>query len=394
MPCGEASNTYFLCQHLARVPGLETHLLTTRQRSGARLSGVFVHDTMARWSWREVPRLLSIARRVRPDWVLLVFIGGIYSEHPMITFAPTLVRRVVPGARFVTRFEWVAGAAPHRTGLVSRVMRKAVAALCKGGADYEFGTLIAASDHIVSLSETQREQICARDPSARGRVTVIPPASNIPVVHDPNGSLRVAGRRHAGVGPDDFVLGYLGYLYPSKGVETLLRACGEVRRRVTNVRLIVVGGPGGAVLEQGVAYHRDLQQLAASLGIADAVVWLGERSVLDPLFSSLVHAADAWVLPFDRGIQMNNSSFASLAAYGVPLITTRGENHDPELVDRANVLLCPPRDPVALASAIELVRSDREASTRIARGLANFATDRLSWDTALSRVLSVLEAQP
>ena len=389
MSSGEATNTFFLCQGLANVPGLETHLLTTRQSSHPALPGIVVHDRMRTWGWTEVPKLLSTLRDVRPHAVLLVFIGGIYDGHSMITYAPAFAKRALPGVRFITRFEWPAGA--RRASLPSRALRKLLSIWRPRALHhYGFGTLISKSDAIITLSDAHAAEFLRREPGAEQRLSVIPPASNIPVVPDPDGQLRTAGRRRIGAHDDDFVIGYFGYLYPTKGVEVLLESFREIRERDGRARLLVVGGPGGAVHRQGVAFYQEMQDRARSLGLSESITWLGEVSVHDTALPSYVHAADVWALPFDRGVQPNNSSFSALASYGVPLVTTRTNGSDSMLTNGEHAMLCEPQNVMAMTAAIEVLRTNPSHRRRLGRSLGAFAADFLSWERVIDRTLAAV----
>ena len=106
-----------------------------------------------------------------------------------------------------------------------------------------------------------------------------------------------------------------------------------------------------------------------------------------------IHAADAFVLPFDNGIHLNNSSLATLASYGVPIVATK-KHTDRALVDQENVLLCPPRDPAAIADAIRKLIDHPELAARLRAGARALARDYFDWDTALQRTLNSLTATP
>ena len=41
-----------------------------------------------------------------------MYIGWIYDSHPMVTFAPTVARKLLPSVPFVTRFENTSAALP------------------------------------------------------------------------------------------------------------------------------------------------------------------------------------------------------------------------------------------------------------------------------------------
>jgi glycosyltransferase involved in cell wall biosynthesis len=72
------------------------------------------------------------------------------------------------------------------------------------------------------------------------------------------------------------VVGYVGRLHSPKRIETLIHALSEVRHQIPNVHLLVVGAHDGS--DAGVSYERKLRELAAGLGLGDAVQFLGYRS--------------------------------------------------------------------------------------------------------------------
>jgi len=57
-----------------------------------------------------------------------------------------------------------------------------------------------------------------------------------------NGASRQRGREILGLKKNDFLIAYFGYIYPNKGVETLLKAFQILGGERSDVRLILVGG--------------------------------------------------------------------------------------------------------------------------------------------------------
>ena len=76
----------------------------------------------------------------------------------------------------------------------------------------------------------------------REKSVVIPPPPLIRFcrMSPPPSGVRLG--RAIGASESDFVLIYWGYIYPGKGVETLLQAFQIVFRQDSNVRLVLVGG--------------------------------------------------------------------------------------------------------------------------------------------------------
>src|SRR5437762_671557 len=106
MRAPESAHALFLCEHLARA-GVQVHVVTTKGyvADGVLPPGVIVHAVIDRWTWRGLPKLLYFIRSNRFDTILLIYIDWIYRCHPMITFVPTLARRLCGTRNFVTQLE-------------------------------------------------------------------------------------------------------------------------------------------------------------------------------------------------------------------------------------------------------------------------------------------------
>ncbi len=218
MHAGEATNAYHLCTHLADR-GLEVHVLTSSANSNSDDPRIHVHAVMNEWSWSEMFRMRSFLRRCAPDAVYLMYIGLMYKRHPMITFAPTIFRKLFPHVPFVTRFESAfVGADPSRTSLPSRLFRRAMV-LWAGGSDvaYGSGTLLRDSTHVIALCERHRAMLIEEWPSVIEKVLLIPPPPNLRIVPNQDGMARSQGRAKLGLTGTDFVIVFFGYLYRTKG---------------------------------------------------------------------------------------------------------------------------------------------------------------------------------
>jgi glycosyltransferase involved in cell wall biosynthesis len=175
-------------------------------------------------------------------------------------------------------------------------------------------------------------------------------------------------------------------MYPGKGVETLLKAYCLLRRK-EKLRLLLVGGT--LKFEASPRYAQELRELATKLGIDREVIWSGEYPAESDDASRYLRAADACVLPFDRGVCIHNSSFAAAAAHGLPVITTRGKTLEGAFVDQGNVLLCPPGDPEALARLVEILLERPELQERLRTGALAMAREWFSWERATERTMAV-----
>jgi glycosyltransferase involved in cell wall biosynthesis len=390
MHAGESSNAHHLCRHLAGR-NHEVHVLTSEANTGAGDPGIRVHPIMQTWSWLEAPRFTRFARQCAPDAVLLVYLNAIYNYHPMMTFSPTLVRRLMPRVPFVTRYESPVGGAAPRTTLSARVGRKVVAAAL-GGKDilYSDGTLLRDSDRVIVLCEGHREVLAQRWPQIRDKVVVIPPPPNIVVSPEAAGSARTRGRALLGLAAEEFVIAFFGYVYPKKGIETLLEAFGVLSHDHPRARLVFIGGTLDIDSDVSGRYWDEMQQLCRALGIADKTLWTGAFRSDREEGSLYLRAADVCVLPLLNGVQLNNSSFSALAAHGMPIVTTRGPATDRVFADGDNVLFFEARNAGALAEKLKFLMNNSQARERLRSGVGMLAREWLSWDRGIERTLATL----
>jgi glycosyltransferase involved in cell wall biosynthesis len=166
----------------------------------------------------------------------------------------------------------------------------------------------------------------------------VPPAGR---AGDP--ALRAALAR----GRPDYIVLTPARLHPQKGHVYLLAAA----VRVPDATFVLAGdGP----------LRAELEAQARALGIADRCVFLGYRADVPDLLA----AADLLVLPsLFEGLPV--SVLEAMAAER-PVVATAIGGTDEAIVPEESGLLVPPRDPAALASAIQRLRADPGLARRLA----------------------------
>jgi len=394
---GEATNSLFLCRYLADRK-LDVHVLTSQENVGTGDSGISVHPIMRHWSWLEIPRFRAFLKICAPDAILLMYLGLMYHYHPMVTFTPTIAKRLFPRVPFVSRFENVAlSADPARMSWVSRAFRKLAVQQWAGRNEvsYSFGTLLRDSDQIIALCKRHRTCLLDENPGVGPKTELIPPPPNMRICKGGD-EARQRQREKLGVRSDDFVIAFLGYIYPAKGVETLLRAFQIVMSRKIHVKLLFIGGKFGvdSVDSDGKgSYVEQMYTLSKQLGLEPNTIWTGAFKAEDEEGSLNLQAADVGVFTFVKGVQLNNSSFSSMAAHGLPMIATRGPWLDEPFVHQENVLLCEPNDPFALAQSILLVMESSGLRERLRKGALKLASEWFSWDRATDRTIDLLQGR-
>jgi colanic acid/amylovoran biosynthesis glycosyltransferase len=172
---------------------------------------------------------------------------------------------------------------------------------------------------------------------------------------------------------DDGILSLLciGTLHEVKGQEYLIEACRLLRERGVAVRCRFVGdGPDHAMLEQRIA----------AAGLGDQVELLGRRT--REQIAALLRETDVLVTPSVPTKSGKREGIPVVLmegmASGVPVVAS-GISGIPELVDdQQSGLLTPPRDPQALADALE--RLAKKPAERRRFGLAGRAKVERDFD--------------
>lgn len=391
MRAGEADHAYHQCCYLAKR-GVDVHVLTGRANQWTQEMPFTVHPIMRDWSWRDLPRLVRFVKRCNPDAVFLFYIGWVYNDHPMITFLPAICRRTLPHARLLTMFAYPMGSKNERLSWVSRGIRKAMEVMVGSEAvDYSYGTILRDSDALIVMSERHRRMLAASNPGVDGKHVLIPPPPLLTMTKRQDAASRQETREKFGFTTEDIVLVYFGLIYPPKGVETLLRAFHLVSRGRRFLRLLLVGGVVAQEYPDRPRFAEEMRELPKQLGFADKVIWTGEFATGSDEASRYLYASDICVFPHDFGLYLNNSSFAAVAAHGLPVVATRGEFIEEAFVDGENLIFCQPKSPESMASAITRIVDDCELRQRLAKGALRLAEDWFSWEHATARILGLLE---
>jgi glycosyltransferase involved in cell wall biosynthesis len=323
--------------------GLATHLprerfdvvvCTTRPSSGPlhdalAAQGVELIELDRRWTGdvRAFARLGHVLRRRRID----VLHAHMFGSNLWGTLVGRLAR--VP----------VVVAQEHTWDYVGQPVRKFVD-----------GRVIGRhADAFVAVSHRDAERMVALEGVPRHKIRVIPTAY-VPRPTDAARDLRA----ELGIPPDAPVVGTAAVHRPQKALEVLLEAFAEVRERLPDAHLLLGGdGPRRSALEQ-----RTIE-----LELSGSVHFLGYWQDM----GALMRALDVAAMSSDfEGTPL----FAiECMAHRVPLVSTRVGGLHEVLEEGRSVTLVPPRDPAALAEAIEALLRDPERRRAQAAAAAEVA---------------------
>jgi glycosyltransferase involved in cell wall biosynthesis len=174
-------------------------------------------------------------------------------------------------------------------------------------------------------------------------------------------------------GADGPVILFFGLLRSYKGLDTLLRAFGQVE----GAELWIVGNPRMEI--------EPLRRLAAE---APGRVRFLTRFVDDAEVPSLFRRADLVVLPY-RDAEQSGVLYTGLA-FGKPLVLSAVGGF-PEVAATGAARLVPPEAPAALAAALNELTGDAAARERLAAAAREAAAGPYSWDAIAARTLSLYE---
>jgi glycosyltransferase involved in cell wall biosynthesis len=391
---GEAEHAVQIASRLTER-GHSVSVVTNTGGSAERAGHATVYPSATGWKWLDLPRLAWRCWRLRPDAVLLIFSAWLYDNHPMVTFLPTVLRWLRRQTRVVVMVE--VDVAPSRTGsLVSRVIRQCFKlAVGRANVDWHYGTLLRHAHTVVVLGPTMVPTLSLGDLSLQARLLVVPPPPLLARPRHFEAEDRLHARLRVGLAVDELVLAYFGYVYPGKGVETLIEALQLLIANGRRVQLLMVGGGRGVdALNAHAPYEARLIALTSQPGLVGHVRWCEGYDGASQEPSLALLAADMAVLPFDDGAELRRSSIAVVAAMGLPIITTRPTVDEPAFSHGDNAFLVPPRNPVALCGAVCRLADDPELASRLRLGTLDLVRRWYSWDTAIEKIERALTGPP
>ncbi len=321
-------------------------------------SGVRLIQLDKRGRWDTVAFLWRLVRAIRREQPAVI-----YSFLTVANLLTGLLGSWLPGAKRVwglrasnmdpSRYDWLIR---FTMWLEARLARRADLVIANSQAGYD----------------------CALPAGfPAGRLTVI--RNGIDTAQfKPDREAGAALRTVWGVGAGQPLIGLAGRLDPMKGHPDFLQAAAQVRSVRPEIRFICIGeGPED--------YRQTLTTLAGALGLADALLWAGNRCDMPAVYNALDIAVSASV--FGEGV---SNALGEAMASGVPCVTT--DVGDSAWVVGDTGIVTPPGQPDALAAGL-LTLLERLASEgdQLRQRVRARIEDQLSVAELVSRTLSVIE---
>ncbi|HXH15628.1 MAG TPA: glycosyltransferase [Sphingomonas sp.] len=172
-------------------------------------------------------------------------------------------------------------------------------------------------------------------------------------------SRRVAMRAQIGITDTVPLIGWLGRLDPKKRVEDFIDAAAIVYARHPEARFVVIGGPDAFMPD----YADALRNRATYQGLDGALAFLGDRADVPNLLAAL----DVFVW-LSRGEGMPHV-IAEAGTARLPVVATRDNGSEQQIVDQVSGLFVPHEDPPAVAAAIGRLLEDPALRSRLGTAL-------------------------
>jgi glycosyltransferase involved in cell wall biosynthesis len=227
----------------------------------------------------------------------------------------------------------------------------------------------AAVDRYIAVSNEVKARLCGDLGVSESKVRVVRNGIRLAQFNLPPDAALRATLTQGGERP---IVLTAARLHSQKGHVYLLEAAAHV----PDALFVLAGeGPERATLE------RQAQQL----GIQGRVRFLGHRQGIPQLLAS----CDVFVLPsLYEGLPL---CVLEAMAAGKPVVATAVGGTDEVVIDGETGLLVPPGNPVALATAIRSLLSDRKLAARLAQAGRARVTEKFSSDTMVSGISRVYE---
>jgi glycosyltransferase involved in cell wall biosynthesis len=284
--------------------------------------------------------LVRLLRRLRPDVVHSHIVGSVVTARIASWLADVPVHL---------------GGNVHPISLESEPLR-----------ELEIGTAFCDTKTIASCSYTRELYIRYGVPEEQVALVYYAVSYS---AHDPLTADGSRVRRELGLSDATPVVGKMAYFYaPSgstrtlplrgrgvKGHEVLLRAMPYVLAKVPNAVLVLAGRGWGV---NGAEYEQSLKDLAQSLGVANSVLFIGERRDVPDVLAA-----------FDVSVHSSLSENLGGAVESLlmerPMVVSSAPGFADAVLHEETGLVVPTDDPRALADAILRLLADHELARRL-----------------------------
>jgi D-inositol-3-phosphate glycosyltransferase len=234
---------------------------------------------------------------------------------------------------------------------------------------------ILEQSHCVVATSPQECEDLRQMVSRFGQIEIIPCGTDVQNFRQIS---KLDARQQLGIDPTDRVVLYVGRFDTRKGIETLVRACAELRTQLTaeperQLRLLIVGGSDPN--EADGAERLRIEELVEQLGLADITQFVG--MVGHDRLPSYYTAADVCVIP------SHYEPFGLVAieamACGTPVVASAVGGLKFTVIPEETGLLVPAQDVSGFATAIERILTNDLWASELRERASARVLENFSW---------------
>lgn len=233
------------------------------------------------------------------------------------------------------------------------------------------------TDRYVGVCAAIREAAASRLPGRPWDAVEIPSMVNL---GDFDPAHRAGARDEWGLADDVPVIGWVGRLDRKKRVEDVLAAAAVLAELRPDARWVIVGGPNFFYPEHEAVLH----ELAERLRLGGRVRFLGDRADVPRLLAGM--DALVWL---SEGEGMPHV-LAEAGAARLPVVVTRDNGTEEQVIDGRSGLFVPKRDPVAVANALARLIDDPALRRRLGSALRRTVEERYATDVVIPQWRALL----
>ncbi len=233
--------------------------------------------------------------------------------------------------------------------------------------------VINGAEVVIAVSQSLKDSLVEHERVDISKITVVHNGIDSGTFHPVKEAETRRLRDALGLAPNTPVVGTVGRLIPSKGMDVLIQAAPELVHKFPGLKIIIVGsGP----------MQQSLRSTAAGLGLSRDIVFTGHVAELLPYYALF----DVFALPTTAEAFGMTAVEAMLA--GCPVVASRTGGLSEIIANRETGLLVPPGDSGALAAAIRAQLTDTRAARKMAARAQTVAREQFS----LTRMVAETEA--
>lgn len=235
-------------------------------------------------------------------------------------------------------------------------------------------------DRVLTVSDEVRNFCIRQDGLDPTRVVTVYNGIALEPTRPPIG--QAALRRRLGLPEAAPLITAVGHIRRVKGFDTFVRAAAVVRRELPQATFLVVGDPH----PQEPDHLPELQQLARSLGLTDALHFPGATDDVRPL----LRISDVFCLP-SRSEGFSNALVEAMAC-GLPCVVTRVGGNAEAVEDGVTGFVVRRDDPELMAAQILRLLRDPQAARRMGEAGRTRVEEKFTLEAMMANLTAVYDS--